>query len=194
MNFHQSVEKCSILTSEFRHQKTTSNLLRINLKCKLLTTRGSYVHKHKVKFWGPSHTCFFVFVFVCVCANSSKYRWFQTKQFTKVLEFIKLCKQIFTITKMIVLALIQKHQKHFDCVSGAGIGVRDQFRLQGLRSVARIFSPLLARISSGFARILHFFCPKILNGYWKILGGGGGGGGAAAPPPPRLVGLWLQER
>ena len=35
------------------------------------------------------------------------------------------------------------------------IGVRDQFRLGGLRSVARILYPLLARKSSGFARILH---------------------------------------
>ena len=43
------------------------------------------------------------------------------------------------------------------------IGVWDQFRLGGLRSVARIFSLLLARKSSGFARILHdfFFGPKI---------------------------------
>ena len=39
----------------------------------------------------------------------------------------------------------------------AHIGVRDQFRLGGLRSVARIFYPLLARKSSGFARILHDF-------------------------------------
>ena len=42
------------------------------------------------------------------------------------------------------------------------IGVRDQFRVGGLRSVARIFSPLLARKSSGFARILpDFFCPNM---------------------------------
>ena len=52
---------------------------------------------------------------------------------------------------------------------GLPMGVRDQFRLGGLRSVARIFSPLLARKSSGFARILHIcFCP-----------------------PPRLVRLWV---
>ena len=38
------------------------------------------------------------------------------------------------------------------CVFGT-MGVRDQFRLGGLMSVARIFSPLLARKSSGFARI-----------------------------------------
>ena len=41
------------------------------------------------------------------------------------------------------------------------IGVRDQFRLGRLRSVARIFSPLLARKSSGFARILPDFCPNM---------------------------------
>ena len=63
------------------------------------------------------------------------------------------------------------------------IGVRDHFRLGGLRSVARIFSPLLARKSSGFARILHdfffFFLPE--NGYLKIPGGGG----SSPRPPPR---------
>ena len=41
------------------------------------------------------------------------------------------------------------------------MGVRDQFRLGGLRSVARIFSQLLARKSSGFARILHDFLARI---------------------------------
>ena len=38
----------------------------------------------------------------------------------------------------------------------ANLGVREQFRLGGLRSVARIYSPLLARKSSGFARIWLF--------------------------------------
>ena len=56
-----------------------------------------------------------------------------------------------------------------------GIGVRDQFRLGGLRSVARIFSPLLARKSSGFARILPDFLPEY--GYFE------NSRGAAAPPP-----------
>ena len=47
------------------------------------------------------------------------------------------------------------------------MGVRDQFRLEGeggggLRSLARIlFYPVLARKSSGFARILRVFCPKM---------------------------------
>ena len=54
--------------------------------------------------------------------------------------------------------------------------IRDQFRLGGLRSVAPIFSPLLARKSSDFALILHAFLPE--NGYLKKLKG------AAAPPPP----------
>ena len=64
------------------------------------------------------------------------------------------------------------------------MGVRDQFRLGGLRSVARIFSPLLARKSSGFARILHdfFFWPEY--GYLKY-SRGGGGQPAPPPPPPR---------
>ena len=40
--------------------------------------------------------------------------------------------------------------------------------VQGLRIVARIFSPTLARKSNGFARILlTFFCPKMA--IWKIL-------------------------
>ena len=63
-----------------------------------------------------------------------------------------------------------------------GIGVRDhgdQFRLGGLRSVARIFSPLLARKSSGFARILPDFLPEY--GYFENSGGGGG----LQPPPPQ---------
>ena len=40
-----------------------------------------------------------------------------------------------------------------------------------------IFVPL-ARISSGFARILLVFCPNMAT--WKIHGGGGG----CSPPPP----------
>ena len=55
------------------------------------------------------------------------------------------------------------------------LGIRDQFRLGGLRSIARIFSPLLARKSSGFARILHSFARKWL--FEKLYG-------TAAPPPP----------
>ena len=60
-----------------------------------------------------------------------------------------------------------------------GIGVWDQLRLEGLRSFAQIFYSMLARKSSGFARILRVFCPKIayLKKIW-------GGGGAAAPSPP----------
>ena len=50
------------------------------------------------------------------------------------------------------------------------ITIRDEFRLRGLKSLARIFFPLLARKSSGFARILpDLFYPKIA--IWKILGG-----------------------
>ena len=61
------------------------------------------------------------------------------------------------------------------------IGVRDQFRLGGLRSVARIFSPLLARKSSGFARILtDFFFARI----W-LFSKFQGGGAPPPPPPPR---------
>ena len=62
-----------------------------------------------------------------------------------------------------------------------GIGVRDQFRLGGLSSVARIFSPLLARKSSGFARILPDFLPE----YGYLKNSRGGGGCQSPPPPPR---------
>ena len=59
------------------------------------------------------------------------------------------------------------------------IGVRVQFRLGGLRSVARIFSPLLARKSSGFARILPDFLPEY--GYFQ---NSRGGCSPPSPPPP----------
>ena len=40
------------------------------------------------------------------------------------------------------------------------IGERDQFRFGGLMSLARIFYPVLARKSSGFARILRVLLPE----------------------------------
>ena len=48
---------------------------------------------------------------------------------------------------------MRKHRR-----TGAG---GEQFRLGRLRSVVRIFSPLLARKSSCFARILYDFWPKM---------------------------------
>ena len=59
-----------------RHQKTTSNLLRINLKGTILfhqwmTTRGSYVHKHTLKFWGASSK-FYFFPFLKMLMVSDK--------------------------------------------------------------------------------------------------------------------------
>ena len=70
---------------------------------RLMITRGSYVHKPMVKFfWGASRKCLFLQIF----------RWFQTKQFARILEFIKLYKQnpsenifIFTIHQNYTLAL-----------------------------------------------------------------------------------------
>ena len=56
------------------------------------------------------------------------------------------------------------------------MGVQNQFRLRGLRSVARIFFPLLARKSSGFARIVHDLLPEY--GYLK------NSRGLQPPPPP----------
>ena len=59
------------------------------------------------------------------------------------------------------------------------ISVRDEFRSGGLKSLARIFFQLLARKSSGFARILPdlFFLPE--NGYLKNSRGAG-----CSPPQP----------
>ena len=69
------------------------------------------------------------------------------------------------------------------CFGGGGGG--------GLRSLAGIFSPSLARISSGFGQILFACLPQNGNLY---IGGGGGGRGETGcnpldPPPPRLVRL-----
>ena len=83
--------------------------------------------------------------------------------------------------------------KHIECECDTVViimGVRDQFRLLGgLRSVARIFYTLLARKSSGFARI--FTC--IFTRKWlfeKLWGGGGELQPTQPPPPPFLVRLW----
>ena len=58
------------------------------------------------------------------------------------------------------------------------IGVRDEFRSGGLKSLARIFFPLLAQKSGGFARILPEFLPE--NGYLKNYRGG-------SPPQPHGI-------
>ena len=59
---------------------------------------------------------------------------------------------------------------------------------RGLKSLARIFFPLLARKSSGFVRILpDFFLPE--NGYLKNSGGGGGLQPPSAPWAVRLCTL-----
>ena len=68
----------------------------------------------------------------------------------------------------------------YSCFQLHYIGVWDHFRLGGLRSVARIFYPLLARKLSGFARILHEF----LLEYGYLKNSRGGGAGADPPPPP----------
>ena len=57
---------------------------------------------------------------------------------------------------------------------------------RGLRSVARIFYPLLAWKSSGFAQILHDFCPKMA--IWEI---SRGLQPPSPPPPPRMPMLLL---
>ena len=64
-------------------------------------------------------------------------------------------------------------------LGGGGIGVWDKFHSRGAEVIsARIFCPLLARKSSGFALILPEFLPE--NGYLKNCRGGGG----CSPPQP----------
>ena len=53
------------------------------------------------------------------------------------------------------LKLVELHEYLKSLFAKGVIGVGNQFCLGGLRSVARIFSPLLARNSSGFARMSH---------------------------------------
>ena len=67
------------------------------------------------------------------------------------------------------------------------IGVRDQFYFLGggeLRSLARIFYPVLARKSSGFAGILHVFLPESCHFENSR------GLHPPSPPPPSLICLW----
>ena len=72
------------------------------------------------------------------------------------------------------------------------IGVRDEFRSGVLKSLARIFFPLLAQKLSGFARILPDFLPE--NGYLKNSGGGGGGGGGWLQPPTPMARTPMDQR
>ena len=56
------IDLLKVQHSHFRHQKTTSNLLRVDLKCKLsfkhwMASRGSHVHKPMVKISGASQKC-----------------------------------------------------------------------------------------------------------------------------------------
>ena len=71
------------------------------------------------------------------------------------------------------------------------VGARDQFRSGGgvgLRSLARIFSPSLARKSSGFAEYYLLFARKwALESF--LSGGGGGGWGWQGWQPPKLARL-----
>ena len=76
--------------SHSRHQKTTSNLRRIHLKGKSRFGNGSplegamYINLWS-NIWGhPEYD---------VVAILSKYGWFQTKRFTRILQFTKLHKQ-----------------------------------------------------------------------------------------------------
>ena len=75
--------------SHSRHQKTTSNFLRIHFKSKLGFGNGSPLEGAMyINLWfgGSSRKCHLFAIF-------SKYWWFQTKRFTRLLEFIKLYKQ-----------------------------------------------------------------------------------------------------
>ena len=113
--------------SHSRLLKTTSNLLTIHLKGKLMCGNGSPlegdVHKPMVKkIRGHPKNVIFSSIF-------SKYGWFQTKWFTWLLEFIKLCKQkpleIFFyfhyLPKLYILGLMvsgeQKAQFFYTCTN-----------------------------------------------------------------------------
>ena len=128
--------------SHSRHQKTTSHLLRINLKGILklneiwplegamyitlwdikvkwnVTTRGSYVHNYGIIFRDAKFLFYAVF---------SENWWFPTKRFTGLLELIQLYKQyplekffIFTIYQNYTLALNTEYylcnRNDFPCV------------------------------------------------------------------------------
>ena len=75
------------------------------------------------------------------------------------------------------------------CITAHKIGKHTRtgrVSLGGLNSLPRIFFPLLARNSSGFARILPDILPG--NGYLK------NSRGAAAPPAPWAVRIWYMAR
>ena len=80
--------------SRSRHQKTTSNFIRISLKGSIRVTNE----------WSPEELCVFINLWqnpwggggvpiFWSFENFSKYWWFQTKQSTRLLEFIKLSKE-----------------------------------------------------------------------------------------------------
>ena len=111
MNFHQSFKKCIILTP-CRHQKTTSNLLRINLKGILKFNEiwpiegAMYITMWK-NFRGHPEKC------LVLCNFLRKLYGFRQKRFTGLLELTKLYKQnplekffIFTIYQIYTLALL----------------------------------------------------------------------------------------
>ena len=121
MNFHQSFKKCSILTQKIRHQKTTSNLLRINLKGILMFNEiWPLAGAMYITLWENFREHSEIF---CFYAIFSENLWFQTKRFTGLLELIQLYKRnplekffIFTIYQNYTLALNQhlKPRSHFD--------------------------------------------------------------------------------
>ena len=78
MNFQHSFEenKCSILTLDIRKhpQSSLKSFLKRQIEGQQWTIiRGCYVQKPMVKIWGAFFS-----------SNFSNYRWFQTKQFTRL--------------------------------------------------------------------------------------------------------------
>ena len=107
--------------SHSRCQKTTSNLLGITLKGRLRvsneqSSEGAMYINICWNSWGIPRNYFF-------SQNFSIYWWFQTKLFTRLLEFIKLCKQtplefftfifpLFSKTILWLYTTIFVHQKY----------------------------------------------------------------------------------
>ena len=138
MNFLKSFKK--VQHSHSRHQETTSNLLRIHLQGKLMFGNSSPLEGAMYIFGGiPKMLVFAIF---------SKYWWFQTKQFTRLLEFIKLYKQnplekifIFTLYQNYTLALMlftKDLTSHLSCFESAAYNYSKEFKNLKLESCKKL--------------------------------------------------------
>ena len=142
-----------------------------------MTTRGSYVHKPMLTFSGASQ----IFFFFC---NFSKYWWFQTKRFTRLLEFIKLYKQN-PVEKFFIFRSVYDTVGSFNSTLKAPDSVVRE-KCHGTHRIAmqpcshcaifQIFGPVWV----SYSELLD-----MRIGVQGVQGGGGGKGGAGSPPPPQ---------